>query len=69
MSNNQQEGMKGEFIESNMTFDDTHYEKLHVLKPHYPIIRTQKKLIYNYCETILWVLKPLCKYPFRNMGN
>jgi hypothetical protein len=35
-------------------------------KPHYPITKIQKKLIYNYCATILWVLQLLCKYPPKN---
>jgi hypothetical protein len=33
-----------------------HYEKLHPSKPHYLATKTQKKLIYNYCATIYWVL-------------
>jgi hypothetical protein len=28
-----------------------------------------KKLVYNYCATILWVLQLLCNYPPINMGN
>ncbi len=30
-----------------------HYEKLHLLKPHYHATKTQKKLIYNYYVTIV----------------
>jgi hypothetical protein len=44
-----------------------HYEKLHPLKPHYPTIKTKKKLIYNYYATIPWVLQLLCNYPLKNM--
>jgi len=42
------------------------YEKSHLSKSHYPTTKTQKKkLIYNCCVTILWVLQLLCNYPFR----
>ncbi len=44
-----------------------HYEKSHMLKPHCPTTKTQKKLIYNYYVIILWVLQLLCNYPLKNM--
>jgi hypothetical protein len=31
-----------------------HYEKLHLSKPYYLVIKTQKKFIYKYYATIPW---------------
>jgi len=36
-----------------------HYEKLRLPKPHYLATKIQKKLVYNYYATILWVLQLL----------
>jgi hypothetical protein len=42
-------------------------KRIVMLGSHYPATKTQKKLIYNYYATILWVLPLLCNYPLRNI--
>jgi hypothetical protein len=44
-----------------------HYEKSRPSKPHYLTTQIQKKLIYNYCATITWVLQLVCNYPRRDI--